>query len=161
MASIATLVLFVMYFIGRIITLVIEKKVIFEKIDIYFDREEIPNNIKITDEYSCENNEEIVVITPHEKSYNWLVIYECRYDEKKNKLIKVKELEKFENIINDTSVIICATVTCGIPKYCIEFERSDFIKGTIPLQCNGKNSIEEEMISYRHTFKSFIYYLFR
>ena len=34
-ASIATLILFVIYFIGRIISLIIEKKVIYEKIDIY------------------------------------------------------------------------------------------------------------------------------
>ena len=52
-------------------------------------------------------------------------------------------------------------LTCGIPLYIIEFERSDFIKGTLILQSNGKNGIQEEMLTFHHTWKSVIYYLFR
>lgn len=74
-ASIATLILFAIYFIGRIISLIIEKKVIYEKIDIYIEEDDIS----------------------------------------------------------------------GIPLYMIEFERSDFIKGTLVLQSNGKNGIQEEI----------------
>ena len=81
-ASIATLILFVIYFIGRIISLIIEKKVIYEKIDIYIKEEDIPKDLKISDEYRCEHEGEILIITPYEKSYNWLAIYECKYNEK-------------------------------------------------------------------------------
>ena len=54
-ASIATLILFVIYFIGRIISLIIEKKVIYEKIDTYIDEENIPKDLKISDEYIIKN----------------------------------------------------------------------------------------------------------
>ena len=160
-ASIVTLILFVIYFIGRIISLIIEKKVIYEKIDIYIEEDDIPKNLKISDEYRCEHEGEILIITPYEKSYNWLAIYECKYDEKNNKLEKVKELEKFEKIMNNTSIKIDTMLTCGNPLYMIEFERSDFIKGTLVLQSNGKNGIQEEILKFHHTWKSVIYYLFR
>ncbi len=160
-ASIATLILFVIYFIGRIISLIIEKKVIYEKIDIYIEEEDIPKDLKISDEYRCEHEGEILIITPYEKSYNWLAIYECKYNEKNNNLEKVKELEKFKKIMNNTSIRIDTILRCGIPLYMIEFERSDFIKGTLVLQSNGKNGIQEEMLKFHHTWKSVIYYLFR
>lgn len=160
-ASIATLILFVIYFIGRIISLIIEKKVIYEKIDIYIKEEDIPKDLKISDEYRCEHEGEILIITPYEKSYNWLAIYECKYNEKNNNLKKVKELKKFEKIMNNTSIRIDTVLTCGIPLYIIEFERSDFIKGTLIMQSNGKNGIQDEMLTFHHTWKSVIYYLFR
>lgn len=160
-ASIATLILFVIYFIGRIISLIIEKRVIYEKIDIYIREEDIPKNLKISDEYKCEHAEEILIITPYEKSYNWLAIYECKYNEKNSNLEKVKELEKFEKIMNNTSIRVDTVLTCGIPLYIIEFERSDFIKGILTLQSNGKNGVQEEMLEFHHTWKSVIYYLFR
>ena len=160
-ASIATLILFVIYFIGRIISLIIEKKVIYENIDIYANADEMPKDIKIVDEYRCKYYNEILIITPYEKSYNWLAIYECEYNKKTNKLEKVKELEKFEKIINNTSIRVDATITCGIPLYMIEFERADYIRGTLILQSNGKNGVQEEMIKLKHTWKSIIYYIFR
>ena len=140
-ASIATLILFVIHFIGRIISLIIEKKIIFKKIDIYCNEEDIPNNLKIVDEYKCKYGEDILIITTHEKSYNWLAIYECKYNEKTNKLEKGKELEKFEKIINDTSIRVDTIISCSIPSYMIEFQRSDFIKGILILQSNGKNGV--------------------
>ena len=121
------------------------KKVIYEKIDIYIKEEDIPKDLKISDEYRCEHKGEILIITPYEKSYNWLAIYECKYNEKNNNFKKVKELEKFEKIMNNTSIRIDTILACGIPLYIIEFERSDFIKGTLVLQSNGKNGIQEEM----------------
>lgn len=160
-ASIATLVLFIIYFIGRIISIIIEKNIIYEGINIYNNEEELSKDLKIIDEYRCKYAEEILIITPHEKSYNWLSIYECRYNEKNNKLEKVKELKRFEKIMNDTSIRIDTVLPCGIPKYMIEFERSDFIKGSLLLQYNGKSGVQEEMININHTWKSVIYYLFR
>ena len=52
-------------------------------------------------------------------------------------------------------------ISCGIPQYSLEFERNDYMKGYMYLQYNGKNGVEEEMLKFKHTFKSIIYYLFR
>lgn len=160
-ASIATLILFIIYFIGRIMSLIIEKKMVFERVDTYFREEDIPHNLKIVDEYRCECADEILIITPHEKSYKWLAIYECKFNEKTNKLEKGKELERFKNILNDTSVRIDTIISCGIPSYMIEFERTDFTRGILALYCNNKNGVQEELIESHHTWKSVIYYLFR
>lgn len=46
-ASIATLVLFFIYFIGRIITIAIEKNIKYESVDVYFNENQIPKNKKI------------------------------------------------------------------------------------------------------------------
>ena len=70
-------------------------------------------------------------------------------------------MKRFEKIMNDTSIRIDTVLPCGIPKYMIEFERSDFIKGSLLLQYNGKSGVQEEMININHTWKSVIYYLFR
>ncbi len=160
-ASIATLILFVIYFIGRIISLTIEKKMVFERVDIYYREEEIPHSFKIVAEYGCESADEILIITPHEKSYNWLAIYDCKFNEITKKLEKGKELERFKNILNDTSVKLDIIISCGIPSYMIEFERTDFTRGILVLQCNNKNGVQEELIESHHTWKSVIYYLFR
>ena len=160
-ASIVTLILFVIYFIGRIISLIIEKKVINERIDVYIDEDDIQNRYKIVDEYICEHSGEILIITPLEKAYNWLTINECKYNEKNKEFEKTKELEKFNNIRNHTSIKINTVLPCGMPLYLIEFERSDYIKGVLVLMSNGKNGIQEETIKYHHTWKSFIYYFFR
>ena len=53
-ASIATLILFVIYFIGRIITIIIEKNIKYERIERYFKEEEIPKDLKIIDDYKCD-----------------------------------------------------------------------------------------------------------
>ena len=161
-ASIATLILFVIYFIGRIISIIIEKNIKYETIDVYNNEKAINKNIKIVDEYCCsEECNDILIITPQTKSYNWVAIYRCEYDEKTNDLIKREQLYKTERIYNDVSFRIDTTLSCGIPQYVIEFERSDYMKGKLYTQYNGKNGIEEDMLIFNHTLKSVLYYLFK
>ncbi len=161
-ASIATLILFIIYFIGRIITILIEKNIKFENIDVYDNENKIPQNLKIVEEFKCsEDSMEILIITPTIKSYNNVVIYECKYNESNNKLEKTKTLYSIGKVYNDNSIRIDTILSCGIPRYIIEFERSDYMKGRLISQCNGKNGVQEEMLEFSHTFKSIIYYLFR
>ncbi len=161
-ASIATLILFVIYFIGRVISIIIERNIKFESIDIYCSEKDISKSLKIVDEFRCcENISEILIITPQTKSYNWIAIYKCKYDEKKNQLVKTKQLYKTNRIYNDTSFRVDTIISCAIPQYVLEFERSDYMKGKLYLQHNGKNGIEEEMLEFKHTLRSIIYYLFK
>lgn len=161
-ASIATLILFVIYFIGRIITIIIEKNIKYERIERYFKEEEIPKDLKIIDDYKCDEfSQDILIIIPTTKSYNWVKIYECRYNEKTNRLEKVNKIYNSERIYNDHALRIDTTITCGIPNYILEFERCDYMNGELILQENGKNGIEEELLIFKHTFRSILYYLFR
>ena len=88
-------------------------------------------------------------------------IYECRYNEKTNRLEKVNKIYNSERIYNDHALRIDTTITCGIPNYILEFERCDYMNGELILQENGKNGIEEELLIFKHTFRSILYYLFR
>ena len=161
-ASIATLVLFFIYFIGRIITIAIEKNIKYESVYVYFNENQIPKNIKIIDEYKCsDDSKEILIITPTTKSYNNVKIYECEYNEKNNKLEKTKKLCDIGRIYNDNSIRIDTILSCGITRYIIEFERCDYMKVKLISVYNGKNGIQEELLEFKHTFKSIIYYLFR
>ena len=161
-ASIATLILFVIYFIGRIITIIIEKNIKYERIERYFTEDEIPKDLKIIDDYKCDEfSQDILIIIPTTKSYNWVKIYECRYNEKTNRLEKVNKIYNSERIYNDHALRIDTTITCGIPNYILEFERCDYMNGELILQENGKNGVEEELLIFKHTFRSILYYLFR
>lgn len=161
-ASIATLILFVIYFIGRVITIIIEKNIKYEKIERYFSEKEIPKDLKIIDDFKCDEfSNDILIIIPTTKSYNWVKIYECNYNEEKNILKKTKKIYNSERIYNDHALRINTIITCGIPNYILEFERCDYMKGELILQENGKNGIEEELLVFKHTFKSILYYLFR
>ena len=162
LASFATLVLFVIYFIGRVITIMIEKNIKYENIERFFSEADIPSELKIIDEFKCdENSNDIIIIMPTTKSYNWVKIYECNYNEKNNRLVKTKKIYNSERIYNDHALRIDTIITCGIPNYILEFERCDYMKGELILQENGKNGIEEELLVFKHTLKSILYYLFR
>lgn len=161
-ASIATLILFVIYFVGRVITIIIEKNIKYERIERYGSENEIPRDLKIIDDFKCnEISQDILIIIPTTKSYNWVKIYECNYNEKKNRLVKTKKIYNSERIYNDHALRIDTIITCGIPNYILEFERCDYMKGELILQENGKNGIEEELLVFKHTLKSILYYLFR
>ena len=161
-ASIATLILFIIYFIGRIITITIEKNIRLESIDTFEFEEQIPKNIKIVDEFrENENYKEILILTPKVNYYNWIKVYSCKYDEKTNRIKKGKELYKTGIINNNTSFRFDTIISHGIPRYIIEFERNNFIKGDIEVVYNGKNGVQEELIKYHHSVKSIIYILFK
>ena len=161
-ASIATLILFVIYFIGRIISIIVEKSIKYEIVDLFNKEDELKESMKIVDEYRCtENYSNIIIITPKGKAYNWIKIYECNYNERKNSIVKTKLLYKTDRIYNDTSFRLNTIVSCGIPQYVIEFERSDYMKGILYTQCNGKNGIQEEILEFKHSLRSVLYYLFK
>lgn len=161
-ATVATIILFVIYFIGRIITIIVEKNNKYENVEIYYDEEDIPADLKIVDEFECDKDSgEIVIITPTTKQYNWLKIYKAEYDEKKNDMKKTEMIYENKKILNGHSIKISATIPDTMPWYIIEFERSDYMKGELPLHMNGKNGIEDEMLEFKHTFRSVLYYLCR
>ena len=49
----------------------IEKNIKYESVDVYFNENQIPKNIKIIDEYKCsDDSKEILIITPTTKYMN-------------------------------------------------------------------------------------------
>ena len=162
-ASIATIILFIFYFIGRFIIIKKEKSGIYEQIDLYTtNTENIFKKYKMVDEIVLdENPSEYMIITPTEKMYNWIKIYKYKYKYNGNELVKEKCLWSKENLYKNHSIKIKTYVVEGIPKYIIKFERSDYMIGEIFVVHNGKNGIQEEMIKCKHTLKSILYYILK
>lgn len=158
-ASIMTIILFIFYFLGRIIIIIQEKERLYEQIDLYFtNNNNVFNKFKIVDEYILDEEcNEYIIITPCEKSYNWFKIYE--YNDNSNK--KVCKYTRKKLLNSGHSLMITAYFAECIPNYIIEFERSDFIVGTLELVDNGKNGVQEELIKCKHTWKSILYYIFK
>ena len=159
-SSIMTIILFVFYFVGRIILILKEKKAIYERVDlIVTNDEEIFSKYKIVDEFILEDDgNEYMIITPREKSYNWIKIFEYKDDSLKKKNIKYYR----KKLLNkDFSLKIKTNLAEGIPKYLIMFERDDYMIGELPISMNGKNGVEEELIKCKLTLKSILYYMLK
>ena len=162
LASIATLMLFVIYFIGRCITIYMEKQIKYESIDIYDDEKKITKNEKIVEEFTSDDKYfNVLIIKPLEKSFKWFRIYKNIYDDENNFIIKREKIYECTNIYNRHVIRIYIKLSEIFPQYTIEFQRSDYMVGKIDMSENLKNGVQEEMLKYTHTLKSIIYYLFR
>lgn len=159
-ASIATIILFIFYFIGRIAIILKEKNLVYEKIDLFVTSDaKVFSKYKIVDNVSLDDNcIEYIIITTCDKPYNWIKIFEYTNDELDKKNCKYYRKE----ILNrGHSLKIQSYIPETIPKYLIKFERSDYIIGEFKISYNGKNGVQEEMIKCKHTLKSVLYYLLR
>lgn len=99
-SSIITLISFVLYFIGRIIKVKLNKKVRYENIEIYYyGQENELFNKKIVAEFNiCDFNTEKLIISS-EVPINWIRLYKLKFDEgvndmKKEEILLIKELLK-------------------------------------------------------------------
>src|SRR5665648_826145 len=88
LSSCATLLLFVFYFTGRVASIINNRGLIYEKIDVYYNRDSIPSGLKIVDGYEL-NQGEYLIITSN-KGLKYIKIFEYIYDEKKCKYHKGK-----------------------------------------------------------------------
>lgn len=167
-ATMATLILFVIYFIGRIITVRMEKNMFYDEI-VFTSSDCIENKrYDIIDEISTENlnnesseYETIVIITSRQGIRN-LKIEKMFYDDELNEIKSKRETVgecKFLNI--GQSFAIRTFIPELIPRYRIEYETQDFRKVSFELLDNFKSGIISETVVVKHTLKSIIYYLFR
>lgn len=153
-ASIATLVLFVFYFIGRWWCITIEKKDLYEKIDIQVvDEEEDLNIIDV-------NGEEIIKMTS-EKYLNWIKFYDAIWNGKKS-IKKGTLIKKIKNINRNESMYFKISIPDGIPNTIIEYQRSDYIKGRFIVRSDGRGTgYHASDFKLKTTFRSWMYYMLK
>lgn len=155
-SSVATLILFILYFCGKYFIIKQMKNTIFENVVRYDSN---PINLRVVEEYNVgENNSEQLFIYSS-NSLNWIKVYECSYDDNKKIFVKNKLIIKHGYLRNGFSIKINTYLPCGLPSYILEYQRFDFIIGSLLLSENGKNGIVDEGLSIKHTFKSLLYYL--
>lgn len=158
-ASVATLILFVFYFAGRIITTLRTQS-------LYMDEliEEVPDfnrqNYNIIEDFILEEaGYNSIILTSKQGIYS-LSIFEINYDENLNRIgrTRVGGID-FVNI--GCSVNIQLTIPELITTHEMEYYTHDFKKVTVELWSNLKNGVITESAKPKHTFKSWCYYLFK
>lgn len=157
-SSFATLISFIIYFIGKFIKIKTSKKLRYESIAVYYNV--CDNSFQIVDEYYIgESNSEKIIVSS-EVPLNWIKIYEYKYDKKKGKFYKGKMIESHGFLRAGHAIQINTYLPCGMPSYMLEFERYDYLVGRFHFAENGKNGILEECVKISHTFRSYLYYIF-
>ena len=158
-ASIATLILFVFYFIGRIITILRTQLLYMDELreeSTDFDRKKY----NIIEDFILEKDSYNSVILTSVQGIYSLSIYKINYDENINRIGRTK-INGIDFVNVGCSINIQLTIPELITTYEIEYYTHDFKKVTVELWTNLKNGVITESAKPKHTFKSLCYYLFR
>ena len=158
-SSIVTLVLFIAYIIGRCFMINQMKVTISETFNLFYNDEE--TDFKVVEEYDIGEKKKKKIYLQSSEAIRWIKIYECEYDDKKNKFTKGRLVLNHELLRSGFAIKLNTYLPCGMPSYIVEYQRYDFIIGKLELVENGKNGILEEQVSIKHTIKSILYYLVR
>ena len=157
-ASIATLLLFVFYFIGRFITIFRERNLFPDEIkmvQVGFD----PDEFDIVESFELEHDPFNAIILTSKQGIYDLSVYKIEYDN--GKCIgreKLKDYQyKFLNI--GQSIVFYTTVLELLETYQVEYYTRDYKKVTIALWANLKNVILSESAKPKHTAKSVMFHL--
>lgn len=154
LASIATLVLFLVYIVGRTMTVTAQRHGYKDVVDIYLNDDRVRH--KVVQEFSDEaSSSENLYITPEDFGYRWVKVYEYKED---FSAVKKKPIKVCGKVLPHTSFRLNAIISCAGPRYKIKFRRSDFTIGEMDVCYNGKNGVQEEMIITRYTLLGWIYY---
>jgi len=161
-AGIATLILFIIYFIGRIITIFSVRNIWRDEI-VYKRGRLLSPTVNIVDNVGGSEEDDLrgAYLISHEGIRN-LKVYEVELLKNDNSLYKKGKIiysRKFVNV-NET-VDICFEIGETIPTIIVEYLSSDYMRVTIEWVMNAKCGVASEYIQPKHTLKSFLYYLFR
>lgn len=159
-SSIATLISFIIYFIGKFIRIKISKKLRYENIEVYYNPDEYNHNLKIVDEYDIGSNNSEKLIISSEVPINWIKLYEYDFNDKEGDFKKGKLVEEHGFLRAGHAIQINTYLPCGMPTYMLEFERYDYLRGCFYIAENGKNGVLGECVTMSHTFRSYLYYIF-
>lgn len=160
-ASIATLVLFLFYFIGRIITIFAVKKIWKDKVVLgVFNLDEYNIVDEVVDDGRFQTECVFGVLLSKEGIRN-LNVYKVVPDE--NRLnTKKGDLLYSRDFLNIDEAIGFRVDTGDLyPTLLIEYESFDYMKIRLWWADNNKNGVFSEMVYPKHTIKSFMYYLLR
>ena len=166
-SAIATLILFVIYFIGRVITILMERDICHDEIkflpiedtdkyDVVEEIETVALNGDMSEEFLSR-----VVLTSKQGIRN-ISIFELAYDNALNEIKKAtKAIANYDFLNIGQSFAMKTFVPELIPQYRIVYYTQDFKKVTLNISENLKSGVVSEMLQPKHTFKSVFYYLFR
>lgn len=158
-ASIATLILFIIYFVGRIITIMKQRDIYYDQLEILLADDNKYDHHFVEEFHLDDDPYNNFVITSAQGIWG-LKIYQYQLDDNYQVLGKsMVATYPFLNI--NHRVAIYLTVPELIPRYCVEYTTADFKRVTFDLKDNMKSSVLSEIARPKHTWRSVLYYLFR
>lgn len=160
-ASVATLILFIIYFIGRAITVHQERALYFDKLDIRRAQDRKYNSDDdAVEEWTLEENPyNVFTLTSAQGIWN-LKVYQYELDKEWN-IIGEKKIRDYPFLNVGQSIAFYLTLPEIMPKYRVEYITVDFKKVQFELRDNMKNGVLSEIATPKHTVKSVMYYMFR
>ncbi len=159
LSSIGTLILFIIYFIGRCITIFAVRNT-YDDILVIESRDHRNETLQIVDYCVLDENYLSKMYITTTNGIHNLKIY--KYIHKDEFTIIGKKLVFERKYINTGYTFeIDVTVPEIFISYCVEYEMSDFRKVFFDIKYNMRNDVLTEMVKPKHTFKSFCYYMFR
>ena len=152
-STIISLILFLLFIIGRIWTILQRKNIIDEELDTEFKE-----HFKIIESFDIGlNTEEKIYLTAKHTLVN-VKVYECKL-KKNGKLKKAKTYVNCGDLRNGFTFQFNTYLVEGVPRFLLEYQSNDdYTKGQLLFIENGRNGIIEQNIHKKHTFKSVIYY---
>ena len=156
-ASIATLVLFVMYFIGRIITIFSVRRMWTD--EIVFDQKRF-GDYGIVDEVGDMENRIFGLLVTN-TGIRKLKIYKPALNSEGLPLDNGEQLYS-RDFLNVHQAIAVREMTGDLfPALIIEYLTADYMEVRLEWRDNLKNGVYSELVEPRHTGKSILYYLCR
>lgn len=156
LASVATLVLFVIYFIGRIITIFAVKRIWTD--EVIFDKRRF-QNYGIVEEVG--EDDRIYGLLTTNNGMRDIRFYETAND--KNGIPTNKGRLLFQMPFLNVHQAIAIKVERGelFPTMIIEYLTFDYMKVRLEWHDNLKSGVFSEFVRPKHTLKSFLFYLCR
>lgn len=159
-ASVATLILFVIYFIGRVITIYRFQKLETNEIRIVTENTDI-SNYEIVDGFSLDDDPTYTIIIKSVTGIKSLTIYKIIYDSEMNQIGREATANRMSFINIGHAIAISLSLPEILPRYELEYETMDYKKVTLQLVDNLKSGIISEGVVAKHNFKSVLYNLLK
>lgn len=163
-ASVATLILFVFYFLGRIWTISKEKALMRETFG--FENIEFDNELTEDREnyYDINGGGEIISITS-EVPILWMQVIPIKYDKNLIDITSKKTppiIDHREPIKSNCPIFFRTNIPEGFPTYKIRFCRFDYVIVSFDIGYNGRlGGMTPVNYQISHTLRSYLYYLLK
>ena len=155
-ASITTLLAFIIYFIGKFIAIRNTRAILKDEIKIDSSEE----NYEVVDVFTLEENPLNSLFLTSKEGVHSLVIYRLIRDSELNIIDKTKVVEyPFLNIGHTLRFNL--TLPEIFANYELTYQTPDYRKVSLKLHDNAKNGVISEEARPKHTKASILYYLFK
>lgn len=151
-----TLFLFVVYIIGRGMTIWSQRDLYFDKIEVKPSASDL-RGYEIIERVYLKNPINNVAIITSKEGIRDLKIIEYKYDKGYNEVIETKVIKQYQILKVGQSVAIYFDMPEIFPHYRIEYRTGDYRKVEFDLWVNMKNGVVSETVYPRHTCKSVLY----